>query len=64
MCYTDEPSYDADVYYGKMDEMLNKLPKCSDCGEPIQDDEAYLIDGELICERCMDNYKVLVEEIY
>lgn len=30
---------------------LKKLPECSECGEHIQDEEAYYINGEWICER-------------
>lgn len=30
-----------------------KLPVCEFCGEPIQDDYLYDIDGEIYCEECM-----------
>lgn len=42
---------------------LEKLPECSECGEHIQDEEAYYINGEWICERCMDSYKREVQAI-
>jgi formylmethanofuran dehydrogenase subunit E len=42
---------------------LNKLPVCSNCEEPIQDETAYYIDGEFICLACMaQNYEVRVED--
>lgn len=34
---------------------LNKLPKCDECGEPIQDDECYEINDEYICPECLKN---------
>lgn len=43
---------------------LEKLPVCGECGEPIQDDFAYKIDGEIICEDCLKAYyRVDIEEL-
>lgn len=42
---------------------LDKLPECSECGEKIQDEYAYYINDEWICERCMRGYRKEVEEI-
>ena len=39
---------------------LAKRPVCADCGEHIQDEEAYYINGEWICEDCMSAYLVNV----
>lgn len=37
------------------------LPKCDVCGEPIQD-YYYEIDGEIICQECLDdNFRKKVE---
>lgn len=42
---------------------LEKLPECSECNQPIQDDYCYEIDGELICPRCLkQNYRVETED--
>ena len=41
----------------EQDAWLAKRPICADCDEPIQDAEAYYINGEWICENCMDSYK-------
>lgn len=30
-----------------------RLPKCSDCGEPI-DEMMYRINGEVLCESCLN----------
>lgn len=34
-----------------------RLPHCADCDEPIMTNEAYYINGDWICEDCMDSYK-------
>lgn len=36
-----------------MEAELEKLPVCSHCGEPIQDDYYFEIDGEIYCEEHM-----------
>ena len=42
---------------------LDKLPRCSECDEPIQDDFCYEINDELICDKCMrDNHRKAVED--
>lgn len=33
---------------------LEKLPRCSECDEPIQTDKCYEVNGELICPDCME----------
>lgn len=33
---------------------LERCPKCEDCGEYIQDDYLYDIDGIILCEQCMN----------
>ena len=39
-------------------EQLDKLPECTECGEKIQDEYAYYINGEWIHEKCMnENYR-------
>ena len=45
------------------EEQLNKLPRCSECDEPIQDDYCFEINDELICEGCMNqNHRKWVED--
>lgn len=41
---------------------LERRPECADCGKHIQDDTAFCIDGEWICEGCMSAYLVNVED--
>lgn len=48
--WTDDPVFDAERYTAEQEAELDKLPKCADCGHPIQD--------ELICPDCLDsNYR-------
>lgn len=34
------------------------LPTCAICGDPITDDFCYLVDGDYICEECMEECHV------
>lgn len=48
----------------EQERMLYKLPKCSNCGEPIQDEHCYQIDDGLICEHCLNAYyRVDIEDL-
>ena len=43
---------------------LDKLPRCCECDEPIQDTQCYEINGEYICDDCMvDNHRKWVSDI-
>lgn len=53
MFYTDDPVLDAERYAAHQEAELDKLPKCYECGEPIQDEKCFEINDELICPRCM-----------
>ena len=35
--------------------ILEELPVCCCCGNHIQDDCYYDIDGEIYCEKCMED---------
>ena len=42
---------------------LEKRPKCAECGEPIQDEECWEIEGKLICSDCLEsNHKHWTED--
>lgn len=42
---------------------LDTLPTCDRCGEPIQDDYLWRVDGLVLCEDCAANmYRFSVEE--
>ena len=38
----------------QLEQKLAERPVCSYCDKPIQDDSYYYINGENICEYCMD----------
>ena len=43
--------------------MLDRCPICCECDEPIQDEECFEIDGELICCDCLKaNYLRYTED--
>lgn len=43
---------------------LDRLPRCSECGEPIQDEHCYEVNDELICPDCMEsNHRKWVEDV-
>lgn len=45
-------------------EWLDSLPVCDECGQTIQDDHCYNINGNYICEECLnERYRVCVDDI-
>lgn len=47
----------------EMEAALDRLPRCCCCGESIQDDFLYEINGECLCEGCLrDYYRKPVED--
>ena len=56
MYYTDNPIADYDRYSDDQERELERCPKCEKCGQPITDSYCYEIEGELICEECLDIY--------
>lgn len=63
MCYIPD-NYDRWEQHNREQEAkLDKLPRCSECDEPIQDEYCYYINGEYICEECMEQYKVSTDLI-
>lgn len=61
MCWTDDPLADFDRWDAEQTAALERLPRCCECYEPIQDEVAYYINGEWVCEACMDTYRRVVE---
>ena len=61
MYRTDDPIADSVAYDNYQQAQLEKLPVCSECGEPIQDEFAYFIGDEWICEDCMQSHRKAVE---
>lgn len=57
MMFTDDPVRDYDAYCEENDKWLERRPICSICEEHIGDDTAFRVDGEWICEDCMDGMR-------
>lgn len=55
-------SRDIDNFLAAEERALERLPRCSECDEPIQDDFCYEINGELICEDCLKGYRRSTED--
>ncbi len=59
---TDDPIADYEKYSAQQEKELGELPRCSECGKPIQEETAFLINDELICESCMNDHRVYVDD--
>jgi formylmethanofuran dehydrogenase subunit E len=56
MRWTDDPVADAERYMAEQEEELKKLPVCDYCNEPIQDDYLFDLEGDIVCESCMNKH--------
>ncbi len=64
MCYIPDYFDKWAEHSRQQEEELNKLPKCCECGEPIQDDYCFEINDEIICERCLvENHRKSTEDV-
>lgn len=63
MIFTDDPARDFERYDAEQEARLAKRPVCYECGEPIQDDDCWEMNGELICTECLEaNHKKNTED--
>jgi formylmethanofuran dehydrogenase subunit E len=53
MYRTDDPIADFHRWDNDQQKQLDRLPKCAECGEPIQSEECFEFEGELICPECL-----------
>lgn len=53
---SDDPARDANIYFADLEAEIAKAPKCSECGEHIQGETYYEIDGKKYCTECMETY--------
>ena len=61
---TDDPERDFLKHDAEQQKQLEKLPRCSECDEPIQSEKCYEFNGELICPECLENYHEKETEDY
>lgn len=53
------------AHEAEQEKLLEKLPVCRHCGEPIQDDHYFYIDGAIYCEDCLnDKFRRDIEDYY
>ena len=63
MSWTDDPVRDAERHEAEQERQLQRLPVCCECDHPIQTDECYEMNGELLCPDCLkDNHKKWTED--
>ena len=63
MCYVPDFFDKWSEHNRQQEEALKKLPECYECGEPIQTEECYEINGELICPGCLEeNHRKRTED--
>lgn len=56
--YSDDPIRDFERRERRRQAWLDTLPVCAECNRPIQDEECFEINGELICPECLEvNHK-------
>ena len=64
MYYTDNPLADFHRHDAEQQAELEKLPKCCECEEAIQDEHCFEVNGEYVCERCMnENHRKFTEDL-
>ena len=54
---TDDPIRDAMERDAEFERWLKTRPVCTYCGEPIQEESAVCIDGEWICDECLEGMR-------
>lgn len=56
--YENIPDYTElhEMYEAEQDRRIERNPTCDCCDEKIVEDDFYIIDGEYICEHCLDHY--------
>ena len=55
MYRTDDPVRDFENYDREQQRRLERYPICECCGEHIQDEKLYYIDGRFFCEECIED---------
>lgn len=60
MYRTDDPVADFLRYDAEQQRKLKEHPVCCECGEHIQTETAYRIDGDWVCDYCMEQHREAV----
>lgn len=59
--FSDDPERDFLNHDSEQERWLNSRPVCCRCGDHIQDEEAYEIDGDIYCIECVEGMRVLID---
>lgn len=62
MHYSDNPHVDFLRHEADQERWLESLPVCDECGEHIQSEDLYELDGLLFCENCMEGHRHSTED--
>ena len=54
---SNDPIADFERYDAEQQKLLEKLPVCYCCDEPIQQEQAVRIDGFWYCDGCLDDMR-------
>lgn len=60
--FTDDPLHDFYENEAREERWRQTRPICMSCGERIQDEYAYIINGEIYCERCVREARTFTPE--
>lgn len=58
---TDNPVHDFWAYSMAQEEWLENRPTCDECGQHIQDEQYFDIEGKKYCESCLNYYKKWID---
>ena len=59
---SSDPIRDFERFDVERQSKLERLPKCTDCGEPIVSDTFYEIGIDRLCESCLNNHRRWTDE--
>lgn len=60
---TNDPILDHYRYEDEREKELRRMPRCSECNNPIQEDILFEWNGKLICPECtMTNHRKYTED--
>ena len=61
---TNDPIADFDRYEAEQQRLLERCPKCDYCDSHITDEFYYDLDGDIVCEECLDRHFKRITEDY
>ena len=62
MLYSDNPVADFARWDAEQNRQLARRPVCDWCGEHIQSDHLYRIDGKTICPDCLKDCREYIDD--